>query len=114
VVELLAPQHAGEGLALNPPHILIGDVLLQGGVECVRLGDALGEDLVEADEGVRMLTGSAQPQSNGDAAAGRNRAQIESGRLGAVADGAQGIGTAVHEILVKGILEGTLRSAKAE
>ena len=50
VEELLAPDHAGQGLALDGAGILAGDVLLQLGIELVRLGTAPTHHLVEVGE----------------------------------------------------------------
>jgi hypothetical protein len=50
IVELLIPQHPGEGLALNAAHVLVVNAFLAGGVEEVGLGDALAEDVIKVDE----------------------------------------------------------------
>ena len=49
-VELLRPEHTGEGLALDQPHIVVQARRLERGVEGVGLGLALGEDGVEVVE----------------------------------------------------------------
>ncbi len=59
VVKLLVPKHAGKGLALDAAHVLVGDVLLQDGIKGVGLGDPLGEDFIEAQEGIRVLLAGA-------------------------------------------------------
>ena len=59
VVEiLLRPEHAGEGLALNPAQILVDHLLLNLAIEDVRLRFAQREDAVEIGERVLLgLTG---------------------------------------------------------
>ena len=47
MVKLLAPNHAGKGLALDEPRVGVGNVLLQLGVKFVRFADALGKNGIE-------------------------------------------------------------------
>jgi hypothetical protein len=54
VEELLGPQDAGEGLALDAAQVLIPHLALQPGIEPVRLRLALAEDLIEVGEGRRL------------------------------------------------------------
>src|ERR1700689_2495464 len=41
---LLAPEHAGEGLPLYEPRILVSQIALQVGIELICIGNALLED----------------------------------------------------------------------
>ena len=54
VVELLAPDHAGERLALHGAGVGVRDAALEVGVERVGLRLALGDQAVEAPERVRL------------------------------------------------------------
>jgi hypothetical protein len=49
LVELFAPQHSSEGLALYAPQVLVNDILLKVSIERVRLAQALAEHAVEFD-----------------------------------------------------------------
>jgi hypothetical protein len=49
-VELLQPQHAGKGVPLNAPHILVRDGALHVRIEGVGLGEARTEYVVEVGE----------------------------------------------------------------
>src|SRR5436190_3478851 len=40
VVELLAPQQTGKGLALNAPHVRVGNISLPCSIEGIRFGNA--------------------------------------------------------------------------
>mmetsp|Transcript_25159 Transcript_25159/g.63828 ORF Transcript_25159/g.63828 Transcript_25159/m.63828 type:complete len:562 (+) Transcript_25159:1435-3120(+) len=71
VVELLAPDHAGQRLALDPLAVLRVHVLLQYLVEGVRLFLAHRADGVEARKGLRDVC-LAQPQAPRGLAAGRH------------------------------------------
>src|SRR5215203_2227135 len=53
MIELLAPQHSGKGLALYAPHVLVDNVLLQGSIKGVCLVDTSGKYVVETGTGVR-------------------------------------------------------------
>src|SRR6516225_11495237 len=97
IVELLVPQHPGKGLPLDAPHVLVGNVLLQGGVEGVCLSLALRHDVVEADEGIHARLARAQPDTDGGAAAGWDCAQIKPGRSSAFARGVDGLAAAVDD-----------------
>jgi hypothetical protein len=114
IVELLVPQHPGEGLALDAAHVLVVDAFLSGGVEQVGLGDALAEDVIKIDECARALIAGAQPDPDRYAAAGRHRPQVKPGRLGAVAAGAHRLGAAVDDVVVERILEVAGRWATPE
>ena len=50
MIKLLAPNHAGKGLALDQARVGIGDILLQVSVKFVCLPHALGENGVEIGE----------------------------------------------------------------
>src|SRR5437764_15183432 len=114
IVELFVPQHAGEGLPLDAAHVLVGNVLLHRGVEGVRLSLALRHDVIEADEGIHARLARAQPQADGDAAAGRDRAHIESRRFGAFARQVDRLVAAVDDVLVEGVLAVAMRAAHPE
>ena len=47
MIKLFAPDHAGEGLALDEPRVGVGDAFLQIGVKFVRFAEALSEDGVK-------------------------------------------------------------------
>ena len=53
VVELLAPDHAGEGLALDEPRVGVGDPVCRTCVELVGLGAQAVDDGVEIVEAAR-------------------------------------------------------------
>src|SRR5215211_3989626 len=114
VVELLAPQHPGKGLTLYTPHVPVADVFLQISVEGIRLDNASREHAVEIDERIWALSARAQPHSNGDVAAGRNRAQVKSGRLCTFPGRIHRLGAAVDDVLVERILEVALPRADTE
>ena len=42
MIKLLAPDHPGEGLALDEARVGVGDAVLQLGVKFVRLADGVG------------------------------------------------------------------------
>ena len=50
MVELLAPQQAGEGLALDPPHVGVGNACLQHRVEGIGLPPAAFDLGIEIGE----------------------------------------------------------------
>ncbi len=49
IVKLLGPQQPGQGLTLHIARVLIGDTVLQGGVEVIGLLAALLEQLADVD-----------------------------------------------------------------
>src|ERR1700722_20425330 len=53
VIVLLAPQHAGESLTLNVPHLFVRDAFLQGSIERIGFGNASGKHGVELGEVAR-------------------------------------------------------------
>src|SRR5262249_20267993 len=114
VIELLAPEHAGEGLALDAPHVLVRDAFLHHGVEGIGLGNALFENVVEAAEGLRARLTRAQPHADGGRAAGRNGAHIKRARFGAFACGVDRLVAAVNHMLVERVLKISLGAPDAE
>ncbi len=64
VVKLLAPDHAGECLALDVAGVGVGDVVLQLGVKFVGLANARGEDGIEIGKRFRRLLAFAKPQAD--------------------------------------------------
>src|SRR5688572_9499482 len=71
VVELLAPQHAGQRLAMDAPLILVQRRGRDSLVELVRLVEALGERLVECLERSGHVP-RGQAQADGLLAAARH------------------------------------------
>src|SRR5213080_3895359 len=114
VVELLAPQHAGERLALDAPHVLIRNAFLQSAVEGISIAHALREDIVKAAEGSRARLAHAQSHADGGRRAGSNRAHIKRARLGAFACRIDRVAAAVNHIVVERVLEVSLGAAHAE
>src|SRR5467141_2650660 len=114
VVELLAPQHAGEGLALDAPHVLVGNAFLQDSVEGIRLGKALRENALKVAEGGRARLARAQPHADGGAAASRNGAQVNSAYLSAFARGVYRFAAAVNYVVVEGVLKKSLHAGNTE
>ena len=102
VEELLAPDHAGESLALHVPSVRIGDFGLEAGIELVGFAAALLEDLVEAAEvrGRRV----AELQAEARRAVGGHGDDMVSGRLRAGLRGVDGIAAALHDVVVEGVL----------
>src|SRR5215471_8523719 len=47
VIELLVPQHSGEGLTLYSPHVVVDDASLECGVKGIRLGNTTGKNIIE-------------------------------------------------------------------
>ena len=114
IVELLVPQHPGKGLALDAPHVLVGDPILPGGVEEIGLAKASAEDVVKVGEGRPALFARAQPDPDCHTAAFRNRPQVEPRGLGAVAAGIHRVHAAVNDIVVERVLEVTRPDVRAE
>src|SRR5688572_9878633 len=106
VVELLAPDHPGEGLALDEACILVREVVLQTGVEAISLGDTRREDRVEILER-RSGGGWREPQPELDLSAGRHLEPVPGRGLGAGALAVHGGFPAADHALVKAALEET-------
>src|SRR5215471_3448309 len=70
VVKLLAPQHSGEGLTLYPPHVLVDNASLERGVKGIRLGNAPGENIIEAVKATRSFLTGGEPHPDRSAASG--------------------------------------------
>ena len=104
VEELLAPDHAGERLALHGARVRIVEIGLDLGVEGVRLGEALRDDLVEIRESGLFGSGR-ETKPHAHSAAGRDLEAIEGGRLGAGALRVHGARVAVDDVVVEAVLE---------
>src|SRR5262249_8243139 len=104
-IELRTPEHAGEGLTLHSARVLIGDRRLHACIETVGFGDAVGEDAIKLDEGIRGTVPGGEPYSKADDVAGRNCPRVEASHLGALPDGVHRLATTVDDIVMKRILE---------
>src|SRR5262249_20649728 len=113
-VKLLVPQHSRKSLPLYPPHVFVGNALLQSGVKVIRLGDALGENTIELVEAIRPFRTGAQPQPNRRAATGRDLMQVKSAYLGAFPVRIHCLGFLVQNVFVKRVLEVAWRSIDPE
>src|ERR1700733_4406807 len=105
VIVLLAPQHAGEGLTLNAPHVFVGDTFLQGGVEGIRLGNATSEHGVEVIEVGRPFLIGGEPDANRGTAMAWGLPSVKSGNLGAFSGRVDRFSPLVNDIFVEGVLE---------
>ena len=111
--ELLAPDHAGEGLALDAPGVRIVEPGLQLGVELVGLGAALLQHLVEVRKRVgKHAAGQAQAETC--AAPTRDLGPIVNPGLGAVMRRIHGVLPAGDQILVERVLEMALHPLDPE
>src|SRR5215472_914905 len=113
-IELLVPQHPGEGLTLDPPHVLLSDGSLQRSIEGVCLSNAVRENIIKAVKAARPLRTGRQPYADSDAAARRNLAQVKTSDLGAFPGGVHRFSFVVKNVFVESILEVALRSVDAE
>ena len=104
VVELLGPQQSGNGLAMHPARVRIGDPGGQGGVILVRLVPPLLQDGIEAAGRVRLLIGP-QPDTELHGLAGGDGEDGMGGGLGALAVGRHDAGKAVHHEVPDPVLE---------
>src|SRR6516225_11064863 len=85
VIKLLVPQHSSEGLTLYSPHVLVDDASLERGVKSIRLGNAPGENIIEAVKAARSFLSGGEVYPDRSAASGRDFAQVKSSDLGAFA-----------------------------
>ena len=81
VVELLAPEHARQRLAVHPPFIFTQRSRRDPFIELIGIGAPAFEDLVETAEGISYL-GGRQTQADGLAAAAGNVERIVGRGLG--------------------------------
>ena len=103
VVELLAPDQAGERLPLDAALLRAEPARMDGGVELVGLFCPLREDgRVLRQQPLPGLIGEGEEKL--DAPAGRDRARVIETGLGAARGGTEGLLPAVHDQLMKGIL----------
>ena len=104
VVVLLAPQHAGQRLAVDATLILGERPRRDPLVELVGVGDAAREDLLEIAEGIRGPVGR-QAQADRRAAARRHVEGIVGGRLGPGPGGIHRLGLLRDHPGVEGVLD---------
>ena len=71
IVELLRPQHAGKGRALDNAPARVGNILLERGIELVGFRQPVGENAIESNKGLAPRVGG--PQAKPDARAGPGR-----------------------------------------
>jgi hypothetical protein len=106
MIELLAPQQSGECLALHEPLVIRGLGIGQGPIESVRFGHAPVEQRVEAGpERRRTMHVVRQTQTDHTLTPRRNGQPVACRRLGAFARGIDRLGSTVHDVLVKRILD---------
>ena len=105
VVEpLLAPQHAGDGLAHHELRVLAQRGGNDGGVELVRLTTTLIERLVEIREWrLQVTVDQTQPHDGGSAR--RHLEHEVRCRLGALGHRIHGAALAVHDVVVEGVFD---------
>jgi hypothetical protein len=104
VEELLVPDHAGEGLALDAARIRAVELGLQLGVERICLGASLLQYLVELGKRLgEHAPGQAQTEAR--AALPGNLDLVENARLGAVTRRIDGVLAPTDHILVERVLE---------
>src|SRR5690242_21687651 len=88
MVELLAPQHSGQRLALHETHVLICNARVKDRIERVRVPSALCHHLVEVGEARRLRHAQAQPDTHNDTLSGRYHSAIDAGHLSTAPFGA--------------------------
>jgi len=99
---------------LLTPHVLVGNALLQGGVEGVRLGNALREHIIEIEESICALVAGAEANAHHDAVARRYLAHIQSGCFGAFRGRIHCFGSAVNDVVMECVFAVALRGADPE
>ena len=104
VVELLAPEHARQRLAVHPPLIFTQRSRRDPFVEFVGVGDPAFEDLVEIAEGIAYL-GGRQTQADGLAAAAGDVEDIVGRSLGPGLGWVDRLAAARDDVLVERILD---------
>src|SRR6516225_9018576 len=114
VIKLLVPQHSGESLTLYPPHVLVDHASLERGVKGIRLGNAPGENIIEAVKAARSFLTGEEPHPDRSAASGRDFAQVKSSDFGAFAGTVHRFGPVVDNVFVERVLEVAWSSTKAE
>src|SRR6516162_6041265 len=114
VIELLAPQHSGDGLTLYPPQVLVGDAFLERGVKSIHLGNAPGENIIEAGKTARSFLTGGKPHPDRSATSGGDFAQVKSSDFRAFAGSVYRFGIIVDNVFVKCVLEVAWRGTKAE
>jgi hypothetical protein len=112
-VELLVPDHAGQGLALNGAGIGVVQVRLQFGVELVGLPPPPLQDLPEVLKRFR-LQGVRQTEAEPGRAACGDRERVVERRPGAGPGGVDGVAPAVNDGIVEGVLEMARGAVAAE
>ena len=103
-VELLAPQHARDGLAVHPALIFSQRWRRDPLEELVGVGDPSLEDLLEAAEGL-VYPGGRQPQADGLASAGGHVERVVRRRLGPGLGGIDRFAAARDDVLVERVLD---------
>ena len=104
VVELFGPEHPGEGLTLHGA-LVVAEVAVQDGlVELIRFASAQIEHLVEIDER-RALPFAAQAKADRSCGSCGHREAMHGRGLGAGPLRVDGVGVAVDEGTMEGILD---------
>ena len=104
MVELLVPDHAGEGLALHDARVGRGHVVLQPGIEIIRLAVAQLQDILEVHEGCREFA-AAQAQPHLERAAGGNALAMPQPGLGAAQCRIDAVRPGLDDVFVEAVLE---------
>src|SRR5277367_230858 len=112
-IVLLAPQHAGEGLTLNAPHLFVKNTFLQGGIERIGFGNASGKHGVELGEVARPWLIRGDPHADRRAAAGRDLPHVKSRDLSTFTRGVDRSIPLMNHVVVEGILEIARRTLAA-
>ena len=103
VVELFAPQHAGERLAMHAPLVLAERGRRDPLVELVGVADSAREDLIDVLEGGRW-TGGREPHRHDLAATGRHVQHVVRRGLGPGLRRVHGFAPAPDHIVVERVL----------
>ena len=104
VVELLAPEHARQRLAVHAPLVLVQRRRRNPGVEFVRVGDSALDDVLEIAEGL-VRPGGRQTETDGPASAGGHVEGVVRGRLGPDPGRVDRVAAARDDELVEGVLD---------
>src|SRR5262245_34669446 len=104
VVVLLAPEHPGEGLAMDKPRVVAERARRDTSVELVGIRDTAGEHPVEIAEAV-VRRGPGQPDADRLAAAGRHLEHVMRGGLGSLLRWIDDVALPGDDVPVKRILD---------
>src|SRR5215469_754142 len=103
VVELLAPNHSGEGLPLNDARVFVGLVLLKPCVILISLTHTCSGQIVKVRKCSRLWM-SGEPQTNFLRSPSRNLQRVVRGGLSALSPGVHRYIVAMHDVVVEGVL----------